>query len=85
MQKPTIHLNGSGRENLANQLRFAAEELDRAMVALRRAAPHGRDYYPQGDEAINVAISEHEARLAKLQSVHADLAELYEHILFAGT
>lgn len=80
MRKPTIHLNGTSRNALADQLRDAAYALADAIGALAKAAPHGRDYYVQGAEAINEAIDEHNARLEKLRSVYAELVEIWGSI-----
>jgi hypothetical protein len=42
--------------------------------------PNARDYYVQGDSAFTQARKEHEARLAALKSVLADLNQILEHI-----
>jgi hypothetical protein len=51
----------------------AAEE------ALRAVSPHGRDYYPLGDEAGTVAMGEHLERLDKVKAVAADMLALAKH------
>ncbi len=50
-----------------------------AEMALSMTAPNGRDYYPQGPEAIDRAISDHCARQAALASVFDQLQELSAH------
>lgn len=54
---PSIHLNGTAGADLLAGYREAHEALTRAITAVSAAAPHGRDYYPQGDDAIRVAAS----------------------------
>jgi hypothetical protein len=45
---PTIHLNGSSKKDLLDELRAAISSIDAAIDATRRTCPNGRDYYPQG-------------------------------------
>ena len=73
---PTIHMNGTSREELVAQLEFASMALETAYQTLKRAAPNGRDYYPQGPEAIGVATAEHMARLKKLDEVKHEVDRL---------
>jgi hypothetical protein len=76
MTTPTIHLNGTSRESLLDGYRNAADALRGAIAALQQTAPHGRDYYPQGDNVLYVATDEHYARLEKLQQVLNEINEL---------
>jgi hypothetical protein len=80
MMKPTIHLNGTSRDELLRQLTTAGGALRKAIGALSDAAPHGRDYYPQGSSAITKATAEHVSRLSRLQSVYEELEALAEHV-----
>jgi hypothetical protein len=84
MRKPTIHLNGTSREALESALEDANVAIGYAIEALAKAAPNGRDYYPQGDNAFNQARNEHVARIAKLTDVLADIQALYEHVVTVG-
>ena len=77
---PTIHVNGSSADALLTQLRDAQHALQGALEALARAAPHGRDYYPQGDSAYRLAAEEHGARALKVREVVHDLGVLREAI-----
>jgi hypothetical protein len=63
---PTVHLNGTSREELCLQLQRADDALLAAYEALSATAPHGRDYYPQGEDAIVKATAEHRSRLRRL-------------------
>jgi hypothetical protein len=76
MRTPTIHMNGSNPETLLEGLTGAYRAVDAAMRALDEAAPNGRDYYPQGPDAVQEATREHQLRAAKLRSVREELQEL---------
>lgn len=80
LKTPTVHLNGTSREELLMQLKNAYYALGKTIEAVYRAAPHGRDYYPQGDDAINEAIKEHKSRLERLSSVRDELMTIWESI-----
>jgi pantothenate synthetase len=81
MMMPTIHLNGTSREELIEQHVAAVAALNRALEAMARAAPHGRDYYPQGAGAIQQAIQEHNDRVARVSLVFAELTEIAEDLV----
>jgi hypothetical protein len=73
MQVPTIHINGTSRERLLEALSDAGEALRKAREALAQTAPNGRDYYPQGLDALRAAEREHWARMEKLFQVQQEL------------
>ena len=76
MQLPTIHLNGTSATGLIMNLADASEALDAAYEALKRTAPNGRDYYPQGPAALTQAEEEHRRRLLAVDSVKAEVDAL---------
>lgn len=76
MITPTIHLNGTSREALLEAVCTAGQAVDEAMTALCKAAPHGRDYYPQGAGALAEAEATHREWLAKLREVYDELMAL---------
>ncbi len=78
---PTVHLNGTSKNELARQLLEAHEAVQKAMEALQEAAPNGRDYYVQGASAIFDAQTEHFDRLGRLNSVAKELEEIAQHVL----
>lgn len=84
MKVPTIHLNGTSRDRLIEDLSEAYYALGKAMSALRVATPNGRDYYPQGPQAYGEALDEHLARLGKIEEVRKELEALIEGIDKAG-
>lgn len=81
MMHPTIHLNGTSRDTLIQQLKKAVNDLRIAIDSVSDAAPNGRDYYPQGDIAINQAIREHTKRMQKLIDVRKELEMIWESIV----
>ena len=83
MQRPTIHSNGTSRDALLADYRNALNALREARAKLQDAAPNGRDYYPQGNEAIVAASREHRARMAKLEEVTREITEIGEAVATA--
>ena len=88
MQLPHIHINGTSAKSLCDQYADAWGAVDVALDKLREIETHGRDYaetvrperiYTISSDAVNVAVAEHRERMAKLESVKADLAALAEH------
>lgn len=77
--KPTIHLNGTSRAELLAGYVEVIDALDEAIAALRRAAPHGRDYYSQSPNAYPQARDEHLARIAALDAIRQEINTLAEH------
>lgn len=73
---PTVHLNGTSRDELVATLTNASEALDAAYRAIKLAAPNGRDYYPQGPDAIQTATAEHMNRLLRLDAIKTEIDEL---------
>jgi hypothetical protein len=44
---PTLHLNGTGKNDLRDEYAAAYDAIDKAIEALAAATLNGRDYYPQ--------------------------------------
>lgn len=80
MRVPTIHLNGTSQERLLEVHENAGRALGAAIDALSDAAPNGRDFYPQGEQALSEAMREHRARMEKLNEVRSELVQLMEAI-----
>jgi len=76
MQLSTIHLNGTSKEALVKALCDASEALEAAYQSLKQTTPNGRDYYPQGNQALKVALDEHDSRLRRVDSVKKEIDEL---------
>jgi hypothetical protein len=73
---PTIHVNGTSRDSLLEDFCAAIDAIHDAGRKLARATPNGRDYYTQGPAAILSAMAQHEARMAKLKSIAAELEDI---------
>lgn len=80
LKVPTIHLNGTSKQELLDQLIDAGQALRSAYVALCEAAPNARDYYPQGNGAYGAARDQHVERVRKIQAVIDELNALAEKI-----
>lgn len=78
---PTIHLNGTSREELNKGYMAAYYALKAAIDALAETGPNGRDYYPQGDRAIGEAIDQHRARMMRLAGVMEEIEALALHTM----
>jgi hypothetical protein len=85
LKLPTVHLNGSSKDLLLEANQAARSAIGEAIRALSDAAPHGRDYYPQGDDAYYAARDEHVARLRKLADVNAELEQIARGIRRSGS
>ena len=77
---PTVHLNGTSRDELLRQVQDAGQALWQAIDALAKAAPNARDYYPQGVVAYPAARGEHDRRCQALRKVYHELTQLSEAI-----
>lgn len=77
---PTIHLNGSSRDDLLEGYSKAITALEAAGRKLAAAYPNGRDYYVQSGDAIGVAMRQHEARMNKLREIVVELEEIAQAI-----
>jgi hypothetical protein len=76
MMTPTVHLNGTSRLELREAHEAAWNKLTDALVALQGCSPNGRDYYPQGAYAIEVALGEHRTRILAVMQVKTEITEL---------
>jgi hypothetical protein len=77
---PTVHMNGTARADLQQQLADAIDAVHATGKALAKACPNGRDYYPQGSGAINTALDQHEHRMGLLKEVVTELETMLEAV-----
>jgi hypothetical protein len=77
---PSVHLNGTGKTALLLGYNTARAALNLAIQSVQDTAPHGRDYYVQKDNPIQMAMREHAARLEKLRQVASELEALAIHV-----
>lgn len=66
---PTIHLNGTSPQALADEYLALVRAIRSAGDALDSATCNGRDFYPQGEEAWKNARREREEAYRKLREV----------------
>jgi len=78
MTAPTININGTSPERLAEQYGTAKIAVLKALDALGASEPHGRDYY-HTPGALAQAQREHLSRLARLEAVQRELSALEIH------
>lgn len=71
---PIIHLNGTSRDALLDQLCEVYSALNDAMDKLRQASPNGRDYYPVPG-LMDKAIEQHRRRQRVLSDLQAEIQE----------
>jgi hypothetical protein len=80
MLTPTIHINGTSRDALIDAAIDARAAVREAKEALRGVAPNGRDYYPQGADAIRQASEGWQNMHRALESVEDELLALIEEM-----
>lgn len=82
---PLVHLNGTSRDSLLEQLEAAAEAVNTAQNVLQNCHPNGRDYYPlapiDGKPVISIATEQHWHRQRLLESVRLELNAIYDAIV----
>ena len=79
IQLPTIHLNGSGAQGMADGYCAAMCAVNDALEKVAEAGPNARDDYPQGQPAIDAALAQHRDRCDRLRAVAAELEQLARH------
>lgn len=80
MTLPTIHLNGTDATTLLGDAINAMDALRNAIEALDKTAPNGRDYYPQGSDALGLAFGEYLLRRDSLCNVLKELERIAEYL-----
>ena len=76
---PMVHLNGTSRDALLEGYIDALNAVSHAIEVLQKNGPNARDYYVKPG-SFEAAMTEHEARLLKLEAVRAELREVGEHV-----
>ena len=77
---PTLHLNGTSKNQLLDDYCDMSQALNAAMEKMIENGPNGRDYYPQGELSLTQARQEHMDRIAKIHAVKAEIDQITEHI-----
>lgn len=76
LQLPSIHVNGTSKARLIEDICEASQALDVAYEAMKRTGPNGRDYYTQGPDALASATDQHTARLRLIDAVKQEMDAL---------
>tara|TARA_R110000868_G_scaffold234477_2_gene488168 strand:+ start:1151 stop:1459 length:309 start_codon:yes stop_codon:yes gene_type:complete len=81
---PRVHLNGTAKMELIEQLNEAIDALEKALEAYWRASPHGRDYLTDytasGDRLYVSARDAYQATGTAMRNALLDLNELRERV-----
>ncbi len=70
---PTVHVNGTDGPTLMRETMVARNLAGQLTRALMEMTVHGRDYYPQGPDAIVQAQREHAKRIQDVQAIEREL------------
>lgn len=71
---PIIHLNGTSKQMLLDDLENAYYALNKAYAAIKETGPNGRDYYPVPG-LMEKAVEQHMQRLKAVDAVKDSIAE----------
>ena len=80
MMVPTLHLNGTSKTSLIDDLCEASHALNVAYDAMKRCGPNGRDYYPQGPDAWGKARDEWTEIQKQLHAIREKVVAVMIHI-----
>jgi hypothetical protein len=80
---PIIHLNGTSKQSLLEQLEEVYLALSAALDAMRKASPNGRDYYPQPGR-MEKALLVHRRRMLGVSSLMVEVERDVHHIHDGG-
>lgn len=81
---PTVHMNGTGKEDLVLQMENVYQTINATIDAMCLSRPHGRDYYTQGDNALQVAQKQWEVRMDSLLKIKEDVTGIVTKIYDQG-
>lgn len=73
MHLPTIHDNGTSKQQLQAEYENASGALEEAYQVLKRTAPNLRNYYIQDPTFFAMALLEHMQRLQRLDSIKEEI------------
>lgn len=76
---PCVHMNGTGKDTLIENLSVVYAALEVARETLRNAVPNGRDYY-LGTWTLKDADAQHKRRLEAIDTLQKDLESEMELI-----
>ena len=79
MIKPTIHLNGTHPQDLADGYVAALRAVNDAIDAVSNVEFNARDYYVHGPDAWKQAVKEMRERVVVLEKLSAEFLDLASH------
>jgi hypothetical protein len=82
---PAVNINGTSRAELVEQQLTARHALDAAMLAMKAAAPHGRDYQTVDQSVFRIARAEHGRRLQAIVALMSEYQQMAEAINAQGS
>jgi hypothetical protein len=77
---PTIHSNGSDKDDLIEGLMRARNALHEAALTLQDAAPNGRDYYIQTPSTFSLAQEQNSQRVRSVVAIYDELGAIIRAI-----
>lgn len=80
---PTVHLNGTSREQLLDGYETTVKAIRKAIEATEQHQPNARDYYLQDGNAFGDAVVEYRKQLSRLAAARDYFMAVYEGILDA--
>jgi hypothetical protein len=84
MTLPTVHLNGTSRDELVRQQKAVIGQAWALREALHDAMPNGRDFYPHGPDVINEAVQKHREKLIWCENLITECNKAIESIMDQG-
>lgn len=80
---PIVHLNGTSKQMLMDELEEAYYALNKAYDVIKQSGPNGRDYYPVPG-LMEKAVEQHTQRLKAIDAVKDSIAEQLNAISSQG-
>jgi len=77
---PTVHLNGTSKDDLLGQLRRGIICATALKEFLQESMPHDRDFYVQGEGLSIRARMQQKVRVLKVETIIDDLTAIYQAI-----
>lgn len=79
---PTVHLNGTSKDELITGFANQYEALTAALRCMERYAPNARDYYilKEGGSKFIAATAAHTKRLEAIEQMREDLYAMLEKV-----
>lgn len=73
---PSIHLNGTSKESLMQQLTDVRVAINALLAAMYNAFPNARDYYVQGTDAFIEAEKQWDTRIGIVNNLESEIVEI---------